>query len=125
QETANHLDVEEAEWYSSLLENNEMVPDYPFAFDWQTIWSRMEQQRLYLSVFLRHIRNTQPKNIINISSRAMQDFHGQMDVLKTEISRWQKADYSVVIAAFNEKRVERIHSILADYNIPAMMVDFV
>jgi len=124
QETANHLDVEEAEWYSSLLENNDMVPDFPFAFDWQTIWAKMDRQRLYLSVFLRHIRNTQPKNIVNISSRAMQDFHGQMDVLKTEVARWQKADYSVVIVAPNEIRVQRVHSILADYKIAATMVEF-
>src|SRR5690625_9101 len=125
QETANHLDVEEAEWYSSLLENQEMVPNYPFAFDWQTLWAKMKQQRLYLSVFLRHIRNTQPKNIVNISSRAMQDFHGQMDVFKNEVERWQNADYSVVIVAPNEKRIQRVHSILNDYKISASMVDIV
>ncbi|HLS06844.1 MAG TPA: transcription-repair coupling factor [Bacillota bacterium] len=125
QETANHLDVEEAEWYSGLLENGEMVPDFPFSFDWQTIWARMDRQRLYLSVFLRHIRNTQPKNIVNISSRAMQDFHGQMDVLKTEIERWHHAEHSVVIVAPNEKRAQRIHSILADYKISATMVESV
>src|SRR5690625_4716085 len=124
QETAQHLDVEEAEWYSSLLDNHEMVPDYPFSLDWQTIWGNMQHQRLYLSVFLRHIRNTQPKNVVNISTRAMQDFHGQMDVLKTELERWQKADYSVVIVAPNEKRVQRVHSILADYKIAATMVEF-
>src|SRR5690625_1860799 len=123
QETAQHLDVEEAEWYSSLLDNHEMVPDYPFSLDWQTIWGNMQHQRLYLSVFLRHIRNTQPKNVVNISTRAMQDFHGQMDVLKTELERWQRANYSVVIVAPNEKRVQRIHSILDDYKITATMTD--
>src|SRR5699024_4926785 len=68
QETATNLDTEEAEWYSSLLESNRMVKDTHFSFDWQTVMEKMKQQRIYMSVFLRHIPNTQPENIINLTS---------------------------------------------------------
>src|SRR5699024_8509543 len=55
QESANHLDTEEAEWYSSLLESNQMVHDSYFSFDWHAIWDNTNHMRIYMSVFLRHI----------------------------------------------------------------------
>lgn len=119
QETATSLDAEEAEWYSSLLEANKMVKGSSFSFDWLTVVEKMKQQRIYMSVFLRHIPNTQPENIINLSSRAMQEFHGQMHLFKNELQRWEKGDFSVLILAPTKQRAERIHSILADYQIEA------
>ncbi|MGY0694529.1 transcription-repair coupling factor [Virgibacillus sp. FSP13] len=121
QETATNLDTEEAEWYSNLLTSNQMVGQSRFSFDWHDIGERMRQQRIYMSVFLRHIPNTQPQNIINLSSRAMQEFHGQMNLFKNELNRWEKGDFSVVILAPNEKRAEKIHSIFADYGIDATL----
>lgn len=119
QETATNLDNEEAEWYSSLLASNQMVRNSTFSFDWHTVWEKMEQPRLYMSVFLRHIPNTNPENIVSFSARTMQEFHGQMNLFKNELSRWEKADFSIVILAPSEERAEKIHSIFLDYNIEA------
>jgi len=123
QDAATSLDQEEAEWYSSLLEANQMVRDSKFSYDWHTVWDKIDHQRLYMSVFLRHIPNTQPQNIVNLSSRDMQEFHGQMNLLKTELSRWEKGDFSVVILAQDHRRAEKIHSIFSDYNIDAIMTE--
>ncbi|TQS75337.1 transcription-repair coupling factor [Ornithinibacillus gellani] len=123
QETAQHLDVEEAEWYSSLLESNQMVQGSHFSFDWQTLWDGMKHQRIYMSVFLRHIPNTQPQNIINFSSRAMQEFHGQMPLFKNELTRWEKSDTSVIVFVPNEARATKVQSILADYDMEFDVAD--
>ncbi|WP_099158894.1 transcription-repair coupling factor [Virgibacillus ndiopensis] len=117
QETATNLDTEEAEWYNSLLESNQMVRESRFSFDWHDVWNQLHHQRLYLSVFLRHIPNTQPQNIINLSSRAMQEFHGQMHLFKNELKRWEKGDFSVVILAPDKKRAEKVQSIFTDYDM--------
>lgn len=117
QETATNLDHEEAEWYSSLLEAGKMVRNSKFSLDWHTVLEQMNHQRIYTSVFMRHIPNTQPQNIINLSSRVMQEFHGQMHLFKNEVKRWQKGDFSVVILAPDKRRAEKVHSILADYDI--------
>ncbi|WP_100011840.1 transcription-repair coupling factor [Lentibacillus sediminis] len=119
QETAGNLDTEEAEWYASLLEANQMLRDSRFSFDWLSIWDGLKHPRIYMSVFLRHIPNTQPQNIIDLSTRTMQEFHGQMNLLKNELTRWEKSDFSVVVLAPNEKRMEKIHSIFTDYDIEA------
>ncbi|MCA0972712.1 transcription-repair coupling factor [Halobacillus litoralis] len=121
QETANRLDQEEAEWHQSLLEANQTVRGLKLSFDWHEAWTKMDRPRLYMSVFMRHIPNTQPQNIVNISSRQMQEFHGQMNLLKTEMDRWEKQDFSVLIFAPDDKRAERIESVLRDYDMEAVI----
>lgn len=123
QETATHLDQEEDEWYESLFLTNQMLKDSVFSFTWDEVWSRVTMQRLYLSVFLRHVPNTQPENIVNISSRPMQDFHGQMNLFQTEVERWEKSGFSVVIVSPTKKRAEKVQAILSDYEVDSTVVD--
>src|SRR5690606_33434469 len=107
------------EWYSSLLEASKMVVGSKFSFDWHSVFHDMNATRVYMSVFLRHIPNTNPQNIVNLSSRAMQEFHGQMHLFKNELKRWSKGDFSVVVAVPSKDRAEKVQSILADYDVEA------
>lgn len=122
QETAKNLDVEESEWYSSLLQSHQMIKHSYFSFDWETVLEGIDQQRLYLSTFMRHIPNTQPSNIINLSTRPMQEFHSQMDLFKSEVERWINNNFVIIILVPNEQRAEKIHTILKDYDINSSIV---
>lgn len=128
QESATHLDEEESEHVTSLLETKELIPEGELSFDWGDIWVKLaKRQRVYFALFLRHIPNTQPQNVINMSSRAMQEFHGQMNLFKGEMERWKKSNFSVVIFTPNESRAKRVQQILQDYKIEAVVkeeIDF-
>ncbi|GAB2564062.1 transcription-repair coupling factor [Gracilibacillus alcaliphilus] len=119
QETASHLDTEEQEWFKDNLQRGKVVHDAHLSFDWHTVWQNMKQTRIYMSVFLRHIPNTAPANIVSISCRAMQQFHGQMNLLQNEMERWHKANYSVIILAPDQNRIEKVQSVLDDYQMSA------
>ncbi|MBO1004453.1 transcription-repair coupling factor [Pseudogracilibacillus auburnensis] len=123
QESAQTLDIEEAELYKTLLHQQEIVPNSTFSFDWITLREKMAIQKLYMSVFLRHIPNTQPENIVNLASRTMQEFHGQMPLFKNELGRWEKTGFSVIILAVNENRAEKVQSILHDYGMEIPIKD--
>lgn len=123
QETAEQLDQEEVELIEVLLADQRIVRDLTLSNDWLTIWDQMNQRKIYLSVFLRHVANTAPKNIVNLSSRPMQQFHGQMNLLKGEITRWSKANYSVIFLAETNERAEKVQSILTDYQIEVGLAD--
>lgn len=123
QETAHHLDKEEAEWVQTMLADYKIVQQLSLSLDWHTIWSKMQHPKLYLSVFLRHIANTTPQNIVNFSSRSMQQFHGQMHLLQNEMKRWAKGNYSIIILAPNPQRAEKVQSILQDYQVEASLAD--
>src|SRR5690606_33460355 len=61
--------------------------------------------------------HTQPQNIVNITTRTMQNFHGQMNVLKSEMERWRKNGSTIIMLAGKKERLDRMHRVLEDYEI--------
>ena len=47
----------------------------------------------------------------------MQDFHGQMNVLKAEMERWKKSGVQVMMLAGDAERMDRMRRVLLDYGI--------
>lgn len=121
QEIGQQIDREEAAYYESMLQIGEMIQGLTFSFDWLQMREKFIQPKIYMSVFLRHIPNTQPANVVNISAHQMQDFHGQMPLLKNELARWQAAEFSTILFVPNEKRAEKVQAILADYDMEAVV----
>ncbi|MFC4323932.1 transcription-repair coupling factor [Litchfieldia salsa] len=121
-EMSDHLDKEEAEWYTNLLEEGEVIQGMNFSHDMTTFIQKSKQPYIYFSLFLRHVPHTNPQNILNLSCKQMQNFHGQMNVLKTEIERWKKGNHAVVLLGSNEDRVKKLQAVLEDYEIEGVTV---
>jgi len=123
QEMNDRLENEEAEWFTSLLEEGQIVHELEVSHNLTKLLIQANLPRLYLSLFLRHIPNTNPQNIVNITCKQMQNFHGQMHVLKTEMERWKKGNFTVVFLATDKVRLSKLHSVLEDYEIEAAVVE--
>src|SRR5699024_9806518 len=74
-------------------------------------------------VFMRHIPNTKPEQTVNISTRTMQEIHGQMPLFIGELERWKNAEYSVVVIAPDEERAQKIQSILKEYGAELPVIE--
>jgi transcription-repair coupling factor (superfamily II helicase) len=116
-ETSKQLERDEAEWVTGLLQEGKCLPSLVMSKSYDTLLHRKPFPTLYLSLFLRQVPQTQPQNIVNFMCRTMQDFHGQMNLLKTEMERWKKTGYRVLLLTNGEDRMERIKRILQDYQI--------
>ncbi|CAG9623083.1 transcription-repair coupling factor [Sutcliffiella rhizosphaerae] len=116
-ETAEGLDKEEAEWLIELLEEGKAVQDLSFSHSFAQVIHSSEHPFLYLSLFLRAVPHTHPENLISMSSKSMQHFHGQMHLLKSEIERWRKANYAVVVLASDQERMNKLEAVFADYDM--------
>ncbi|MBP2002706.1 transcription-repair coupling factor (superfamily II helicase) [Paenibacillus shirakamiensis] len=116
-ETGKQLERDEAEWNLHLFQNSKSLPELPLSVNSDQVLYQRPYQTLFLSLFLRQVPHVQPQNILNFVSRAMQDFHGQMNVLKSEMERWKKSGARVIMLASNEERIERMRRVLEDYNI--------
>jgi transcription-repair coupling factor (superfamily II helicase) len=116
-ETAKQLERDEADWMTMSLQDGKSIPALTLSKPYETLLQRKPYPTLYMSLFLRQVPQTQPQNIVNFMCRVMQNFHGQMNVLKTEMDRWKKSNARVLILANGEERVERVRRVLADYNI--------
>ncbi|WP_163102906.1 transcription-repair coupling factor [Peribacillus alkalitolerans] len=123
QEMAESLEKEEAEWYTSLLAEGAIVHDVKISHDLQDLVPKSRHQYIYMSLFLRHVPFTSPQNIVNFTCKQMQNFHGQMNVFKTETERWKKGKFAVVVLGVEEDRISKLRSVLADYDIEAAVLN--
>lgn len=123
QEMSETLEKEELEWYTSLLADGEIIHDVQFSHSFNTILYRAQKAVIYMSLFLRHVPHTNPQNIVNMSCKSMQSFHGQMNVLTAELDRWKKSQYAVVFLGATEERVKKLEHVLEDYEIDAVKIN--
>jgi len=122
-ETSKQLERDEAEWTTALLSNGKTLPGFATGVEAEAALFRQPFQTLYLQLFLRQVPHTQPQNIVNIVTRAMQNFHGQMNVLKAETERWRKAGSTIMMLAGSAERMARMERVLRDYGIePPMLI---
>ncbi|WP_096203246.1 transcription-repair coupling factor [Bacillus sp. FJAT-45350] len=122
QEMATSLDKEEAEWNTALLEQGEVISDLTMSQEYEELMQNANKPRIYLTLFLRHVPSTSPQNIVNIQCKSMQNFHGQLHLLKSETERWQKAGFTVLFFAATDDRAKRLSHVLEDYEIQASVV---
>jgi len=116
-ETAKQLERDETEWNLHLLQNGKSLPSLVLARDTNEILQHRPYPTLFLQLFLKQIPHTQPQNIVNITTRTMQNFHGQMNVLKSEMERWHKHGSHIMMLAGNKERLDRMRRVLEDYDI--------
>ena len=118
-ESARQMEREEGEWQTVLLQQGEFLPQLKISFSFDEVIEKSDHPRIYLSLFMRKIPGIKPQNVIQIVCRSMQQFHGQMHVLKTEWERWEKSNYCVVFLASSEERMDRLERVLNDYGMNA------
>lgn len=122
QEMNNSLEKEEAEWYTSLLSEGNIVHNVMISHRLQKIVQKSNLNVIYMSLFLRHVPNTNPQNIVNITCKQMQNFHGQMHVLQKEIERLKKGNYSILFLGADASRVSKLENVLEDYGIESTII---
>ncbi len=59
--------------------------------------------------------------LLEIPTRAMQQFFGQMPLLKQEIERWSLTSQTVVMMMATEERLAKVSQTLDDFGISAVM----
>ncbi|MFD2115471.1 transcription-repair coupling factor [Paenibacillus yanchengensis] len=116
-ETSKQFERDEAEWATHLLATGKSLPQFALARNTDQVFYQRPFQTVFLSLFLRQVAHIQPQNILNMTSRTMQSFHGQMNVLKAEMERWNKVGNTIIMLASNQERMERIRRVLDDYDI--------
>ncbi|REB11431.1 transcription-repair coupling factor [Sporosarcina sp. BI001-red] len=119
QETAATLEKDEEEWRMSLLEEGKIVHDAKLSVSFIEAHAALNTKMIYMSLFTRSLPGITVKEIISYSCKPMQQFHGQMNLLKSEMERWQHSKFNVFILAEGKERVDQVHSILQDYDIDA------
>lgn len=117
QEVLDAWEREESEWFVSLLEEGKMVHDVKPSLTLKEILTLLPQQKLYFALFTRTFPGIQLKKATNFSCKPMQQFHGQIPLLKSELERWQLAKFTVLFVADGKERQQKMQQLLSDYDI--------
>ncbi|WP_243299341.1 transcription-repair coupling factor [Bacillus litorisediminis] len=121
-ETNQTLEKEEMEWYTSLLSEGQMIHDIFFSYSLDKILKGTHFPLLFLSLFLKQVPGFSPQNIVSFSCKPMQQFHGQMNLLKQELARWEKSGFTVLFTGATQDRVKKLERVLEDYEIDSMLL---
>jgi transcription-repair coupling factor (superfamily II helicase) len=120
-ESVKQQDRDEVEWKTVLLTQGEFLPALQLSRGYDELIQPSRNPIIYLSLFVKQVPHTQPQNIVNFVCRPMQNFHGQMNVLKAEVERWSRSNLSIWFMAGSSDRAERLERILDDYDIEARL----
>ncbi|WP_301109236.1 transcription-repair coupling factor [Sporosarcina sp.] len=121
QESVATLEAEEQEYQLAMLEDGKMLHDTKLAWKYEHVLNEIHQLKLYLSLFTRTVPGFTIKKTLAISCKPMQQFHGQMPLLKNEIDRWKKENFNVFLLASSDERMKQIQEILREYDIEAVL----
>ncbi|MFD1926709.1 transcription-repair coupling factor [Sporosarcina siberiensis] len=122
-EVINALEKEEEEWFVSLLEEGKIVHNAKASFSFDELNKMLTHRKIYLSLFIRTIPGIVVKKAITFSCKPMQQFQGQMSLLKNEMDRWLKNDCSVMVIANGKERMNDVQVILQDYDMESTISD--
>lgn len=113
------LQEEEEEWSISLIEEGKIVHAAKLSFTFDEINNMLNHKKIYLSLFVRAIPEVETRETFTVACKPMQQFQGQMQMLKSEVERWVKSRFNVFILADGAERMAKVQAILDDYEITA------
>ena len=118
-ENEARLDEEEAEWVTSQLASGNILYNQSFSISFRESLKHSPQIQLHFSLFQKGMQGLKLDAIHPFQYRTMQKFFGQMPLVKTEMERWKKQHYTVVVMTENEERAEKVHQTLLNFEIPS------
>lgn len=117
------IENNEASWIVDQLKNNVLLDNESFGVDIRTLIKKKSVPQLFLSMFQKGMGCLKFDQLTEITTRAVQDFFGQMPVLKGEVERWLARKQTVLIFSNSKERQGKITEVLHDFEIAAQKVN--
>ncbi|MCL6454553.1 MAG: transcription-repair coupling factor [Alicyclobacillus sp.] len=111
------VERETREWISGALMRGEVLGGAVGEVPFHRLWEDRAHGVVEWTMFARSSGGRRHAFALNVTAKSMQQFHGQMNVLKTEVQRWRHSQTRVFMLAATEERRDRLERILADYRI--------
>ncbi|EOH94575.1 transcription-repair coupling factor [Enterococcus haemoperoxidus ATCC BAA-382] len=111
---------EENEWQVLKLEEMRVFPEQTFGLEFHEQVRKMTFATTFFSLFQKGMGNLRFQAVHNFQYRSMQQFFGQMPLLKTEMDRWQKQDQTVVVFVPTKERSQKVEELFRDFDISSV-----
>jgi len=115
------LNEEEAEWTASQIESRNILIDQVFTQNARDEINGFKEDKVYFSLFQKGMGSLKFSALYNIQYRNMQQFFGQMPLVKTEMERFEKQEFTVVVMTSDMERAEKVNQTLMDFGIQSVL----
>jgi len=119
-ETNRQIETEEAQWQTQKQAELKVFSEQTFGSSLHPLLQQTDFQMTFFSLFQKGMGNLRFSAIHNFQYRPMQQFFGQMGLLKAEMDRWEKQQQTVVFLLSDEERRKKLAQDFRDYDIYAV-----
>lgn len=116
-ETNREMEREAAEWHTQKISELRVFSEQQFVADVHGIIQKEKFATTFFSLFQKGMGNLRFQALYQFQYRTMQQFFGQMPLLKTEMERWRKQEQTVVIFIPTKERIRKAEQMLRDEDI--------
>ena len=117
---AAKLADEDQGWLEEKVKYHQLASVPALSNDLADLIKADRHAQLFGALFKKGMGGLRFNQLVELTSRPMQRFFGQMPLLKTELQRWTEQGQTVVILADGNERRQQIARTLADFGIPAV-----
>ena len=110
---------ENTAWFSGQFETGKLLPDLKFRWTFKQAVTAISQGEIFLSLFPRSRGHVRLEQLLNVTSRSIQQFFSNLPLLKAEIERWQKQAATVILLISSSARLQKMQQTLTDFGITA------
>lgn len=120
-EQENELQQQNAEWITDKLKQQSVLPETQLGVEVRQRQKNDQHVQIFLSLFQKGMGNLRFDQLVDIKARTVQQFFGQMPLLKTESERWRKQGQTTVIFVPDNERIAKVSQTLDDFGIPSII----
>lgn len=116
------LEREFMEWVTAALTRGELLSGTIANPSYDALYEK-RVARAQFSMFARSGGGIRHGAVLNVTAKSMQNFHGQMNLLRAELTRFERSHTQVVFLAATSERADRLERVLTDYRIDTLRTD--
>lgn len=122
-ENAKQVERDTLEWWTDRQAEQLVLPNPDLGTPLVAGVASDEHRSLVLSPLARSIGNLKQDSLTQMIVRPAQQFYNQMPVLKSELDRWQKQQFTVIFLTNTGERQEKLAQTFSDFKITANQVN--
>lgn len=119
-ETNRETEQEEAQWHTQKIEELRLFSEQKLGFELSELLKKNTHPATYFSLFQKGMGNLRFEAIHNFQYRSMQQFFGQIPLLKTEVDRWKKQEQTIVFVVGDDERQKKLLQEFREVDISAV-----
>jgi len=119
-ETNREIEREEGEWHTQKIEELRLFADQTLGYDLHAFFQKTHVPTTFFALFQKGMGNLRFQAIETIQYRPMQQFFGQMGLLKAEVDRWEKQAQTVVFVVQSAEQLKKLEQEFRDHDIYAV-----